>query len=84
MTKSPKLPINVRRGSLDSGRWYIVDGDEIPLDLGGHLGQVVVDALTADAEQTPRQQFEAACPNEHRDGLCLKCGWTPDALGDTK
>jgi len=60
MTKSPKLPINVRRGSLDSGRWYLVDGDEIPLDLGGHLGQVVVDALTADAEWV--------CPG------CVDCG----------
>lgn len=69
-----KLPLSSRPSVMlvEKHRWVVVDADDIPLQLTKHQSEVIVAALTADAEQS-------GCKLRHWLLHCDECGWSPDA-----
>ena len=51
MTDPLKLPLRVVPGLIDRGGWVLVDADYNQLEMTDHRAEVIVAALTADAEK---------------------------------
>lgn len=72
-----KLPLRIKSNALNGFNFFLIDGDDQPLELTKHQGEVIVAALTADAErQAHAESGEKQCTcltNQLGPDYCARC-----------